>query len=277
MNTTVFRCAIVAAVAWIVGVAPARADEVTFTVQTMDGTHMGEIVINTNEHSSGAGSIDASYEPPDGTTTAEAATELWGDHLNWVNVVVSGTPGSTPDDPDNPGTPANFPMLDPLPGGNGGGAFVELDADDLPFYLDENNDNDDGGASAQDLSDNLFDDFLLFEDAPVFNAAVTWKFNTYLASINGEANASDTDKTFHLAAGFMWTFTEDAMGNRSISNVMEIPLGNVFLYPHLDLVNKAMDDHAATKDWEAVSHIPEPASLALMLPIVLFASRRRSR
>lgn len=276
MNLAKIFGAVVAAIA-MVCVAPALGEEIDVPVENMHGAEAGTINVLTNGNSGVNGEITATYLPEGDTKLTAAAKDLWGGHLNWINIVVSGPDGSTPNDPDT-GDPATFPLLDPLPGGNGGGAFAEVDADDLPFYLDENNTNDDGGPSAADYSDNASEDFGLgFLDRPQFNAEVSWKFNTYLAAIDGIDDASDTDKTFHIVAGFMWTFTQDAEGNRMITNLMAITIDNETITTHLSLVNTTMDKYTATEDWHATSHIPEPATLVLLLPIVLMRRRRCRR
>lgn len=272
MNPAMIRCAVATAIV-VTLCGTARAAEVNIPVKDMHGDDAGSIDVTTSTDAMGKVTIVADYVPEENTTTDQAAEALWGDHLNWVNIVVTGTPGATPDDPDGGGS-QDYPLLDPLPGGNSGGGFAEVDADDLPFYLDENNANDDGGLSAQDLMDNLSPGSLVFEDGPSYTGEVMWKFNTYLAAINGGIDASDTDKTFHIVAGFMWTFNQDTSGVKTITNIMPITIDNSTIKSHLDLVNTAMDDHAATKDWEATSHIPEPATLAVLLPIVLMRRRR---
>jgi PEP-CTERM motif len=235
----------------------------------------GTVNVQTNADASGGtgvnGDITAQFNA---VPSLMAAMAQCCGHFNWMNIVVSGTANTTPQDPNNPANHAAFPWIDPADGGSFGFGFNDP-ADNLPFYYDEQ-----PVVGGIPLAGQITGNTLNYFDHPSNAANVTWTFDTYLVLVAGAAGQT-TDENFAPLVGFTWTFTENAAGNGqlAISGLAALTINAATLTSINNALDAPQNDNFGT--WTAVNQsqiCPEPGTEAMLLAglgVFLLYQRRR--
>jgi len=240
------------------------------------GVACGNVNVATNTDAQAgagvAGDISATFTAA--PNLAAAMLQCCG-HFNWMNIVISATANSTPQDPNNNANHAATPWIDPADGGSFGFGFNDP-ADHLPFYYDEQPVAGGGIQLAGQIAGNVLNYF----DHPNNAANVTWTFETYLVLIRGNAGQTD-DRHFTPLVGFTWVFTENATATGStITGLGALPINAA----RITSINNALaaPQNNNFNTWSAISAdqmCPEPGTVIMMfggLALVTFRKFRRA-